>query len=106
MNVGTFEIKIVKLGLKGLALNMAAELKPHGVAANAITPDFLRSERKLEHFEVSESNWRDGGKRTKTSWNPNHRCLSARAVAVLAQDPHVLNKTGQLCRFPALSIWA
>ena len=32
----------VKLALKGLALNMAAELKPHGVAAIAITPPFLR----------------------------------------------------------------
>src|SRR5262249_54845630 len=34
----------VKLALKGLALNMASELKPHGVAAIAITPGFLRSE--------------------------------------------------------------
>jgi NAD(P)-dependent dehydrogenase (short-subunit alcohol dehydrogenase family) len=36
--------------LKGLAFNMAAELKPHGVAAVAVTPGFLRSEAMLEHF--------------------------------------------------------
>src|SRR5262249_56031336 len=34
----------VKLALKGLALNMAAELKPHRVAAIAIVPAFLRPE--------------------------------------------------------------
>src|SRR5439155_12615441 len=38
----------VKLALKGLALNMAAELKPYGVAAIAITPGFLRSETVLD----------------------------------------------------------
>src|SRR6516225_6301254 len=42
----------VKLALKGLALNMAAELKPHRVAAIAITPGFLRSEAMLERFGV------------------------------------------------------
>jgi NAD(P)-dependent dehydrogenase (short-subunit alcohol dehydrogenase family) len=43
----------VKLALKGLALNMAAELRPHGVAAVAITPGFLRSETMLERFGVT-----------------------------------------------------
>src|SRR5947207_4344253 len=38
----------VKLAIKGLALNMAPELFPHGVAAIAITPGFLRSESVLE----------------------------------------------------------
>ena len=44
----------VKLAPKGLAFNMAAELKPHGVAAIAITPGFLRSEAMLERFGVTE----------------------------------------------------
>ena len=33
--------QMVKLALKGLALNMAAELLPHSVAAVAVTPGFL-----------------------------------------------------------------
>ena len=89
--------KFVKLGLKGFALNMAAELKPYGVAATAITPGFLRSERMLEHFKVSESNWRDGGKKDKNFLESESPLFVGRAVAALAQDPHVLNKTGQLC---------
>jgi len=64
----------VKLALKGLALNMAAELRPHGVAAVAITPGFLRSETMLERFSVTEETWREGGRKTRTSWNQSPRC--------------------------------
>ena len=49
----------VKFALKGLALSMAAELQPHGVAAIAITPGYLRSESMLQRFGVTEANWRD-----------------------------------------------
>src|SRR5207247_1874998 len=59
---GTPLSQTVKFALKGLALNMATELKTHGVAAVAITPGFLRSESMLERFGVTEDNWRDGGK--------------------------------------------
>ena len=59
----------VKLALKGFALEMAAELEPHGVAAVAITPGFLRSEAMLEHFGVTEDNWRDGGKKDSNFLN-------------------------------------
>jgi NAD(P)-dependent dehydrogenase (short-subunit alcohol dehydrogenase family) len=55
----------VKFALKGLTLNMAAELLPHGVAAVAITPGFLRSETMLERFSVTEETWREGGERSE-----------------------------------------
>src|SRR5258708_12904728 len=42
----------VKLALKGLALNMAAQLRPHGLAAVPITPGFLTPETTLYHFTV------------------------------------------------------
>src|SRR5262249_34998501 len=50
--------QIVKLALKGLALNMAAELKEHGVAVVAITPGFLRPEAVLERHGVADANLR------------------------------------------------
>jgi NAD(P)-dependent dehydrogenase (short-subunit alcohol dehydrogenase family) len=53
----------VKAALKVLALNWAAELKPHGVAILAITPGFLRSESMLQGLGVTEANWRDAGKK-------------------------------------------
>jgi NAD(P)-dependent dehydrogenase (short-subunit alcohol dehydrogenase family) len=87
----------VKLSLKGLAIEMAAELKPHGVAALAITPGFLRSESMLEHFGVTEANWRDGGKKDRNFLNSESPLFVGRAVAALAADRRVLQRSGQLC---------
>ena len=42
-----------------LAEAQAAELEPHGVAAVAVTPGFLRSEAMLDHFGVTAATWRD-----------------------------------------------
>ena len=86
----------VKLALKGLAFNMATELEPHGVAAIAITPGFLRSEVMLEHFGVTEDNWRDGGKRDKNFLESESPLFVGRAVAALAQDDDILKRSGQL----------
>jgi len=87
----------VKLALKGLALNMAAELDSYGVAAIAITPGFLRSEAMLDRFGVSEANWRDAGKQDRNFLESESPLFVGRAVAALAQDPRVLERTGQLC---------
>jgi NAD(P)-dependent dehydrogenase (short-subunit alcohol dehydrogenase family) len=86
----------VKFALKGLALNMAAELKTHGVAAVAITPGFLRSESMLERFSVTEDNWRDGGAKDKNFLESESPLFVGRAVAALAGDPKVLARTGHL----------
>jgi NAD(P)-dependent dehydrogenase (short-subunit alcohol dehydrogenase family) len=87
----------VKLALKGLALNMAAELKPYGVAAVAITPGFLRSEAMLERFGVTEATWRDAGKKDPNFLESESPLFVGRAVAALAQDPRILERSGQLC---------
>jgi NAD(P)-dependent dehydrogenase (short-subunit alcohol dehydrogenase family) len=90
----------VKVALKVLALNMAAELKAHGVAAVAITPGFLRSESMLQRFGVTEPNWRDAGKKDPNFLESESPLYVGRAVAALASDPNVLEQTGQL-----LSSW-
>jgi hypothetical protein len=92
--------QVVKAGLKVLALNMAAELKAHGVAAVAVTPGFLRSESMLERFGVTEANWRDAGKKDPNFLESESPLYVGRAVAALASDPQVLEHTGQL-----LSSW-
>ena len=86
----------VKLALKGLALNMAAELRPHGVAAVSITPGFLRSETMLERFGVKEENWRGGGKKDKNFMESESPLFVGRAVVALAADPAILERSGQL----------
>jgi NAD(P)-dependent dehydrogenase (short-subunit alcohol dehydrogenase family) len=88
--------QVVKLALKGNALAMAAELHPHGIAAVAITPGFLRSESMLEGFGVTEQNWRDGGKKDKNFLTSESPLYVGRAVAALAADPKIMKRTGQL----------
>jgi NAD(P)-dependent dehydrogenase (short-subunit alcohol dehydrogenase family) len=90
----------VKVALKVLALNMAAELETHEVAAVAITPGFLRSESMLQHFGVTEANWRDGGKQDPNFLESESPFYVGRAVAALASDSGMLGQTGQL-----LSSW-
>ena len=89
-----------KLALKGLALNMAAELHAHGVASVAITPGYLRSESMLEHYGVQEANWRDAGKKDRNFLESESPLFVGRAVAALAADANVMRHTGQL-----LSSW-
>lgn len=86
----------VKFALKGLAFNMAAELRPQGVAAVSITPGFLRSETMLERFGVTEENWRDGGKKDRNFLESESPLFVGRAVAALAGDPSILDRSGQL----------
>jgi hypothetical protein len=76
---------------------MAAELKPHGVAALAITPGFLRSESMLERHGVTEVNWREAGKKDPNFLESETPLFVGRAVAALAADPEIMKRTGQLC---------
>jgi hypothetical protein len=85
-----------KLAQKVLPLLWAAELAPHGVAVIAITPGFLRSESMLEHFGVTEDNWRDAGRKDSNFLQSESPLFVGRAVAALAGDPKVRDRTGML----------
>lgn len=88
--------QVAKLAQKGLPLLWAAELAPHGVAVIAITPGFLRSESVLEHFGVTEDNWRDAGRKDPNFLVSESPLFVGRAVAALAGDPKVMDRTGML----------
>jgi NAD(P)-dependent dehydrogenase (short-subunit alcohol dehydrogenase family) len=86
----------VKMAQKVLPLLWAAELAPYRVAVMAITPGFLRSESMLQHFDVTEDNWRDAGKKDSNFLQSESPLFVGRAVAALAADPNVLERTGML----------
>ncbi|HVR24636.1 MAG TPA: SDR family oxidoreductase [Candidatus Polarisedimenticolia bacterium] len=111
---GNLFYDLVKISAIRLAFAMSRELRKRGIASIALTPGFLRSERVLEHFKVTEDNWKDVGKnkdRGKNSGNqndaPNDFMVSespryiGRAIVTLASDPKVMNKTGRV-----FSSWA
>jgi NAD(P)-dependent dehydrogenase (short-subunit alcohol dehydrogenase family) len=57
-NVG-FYYDLVKANVERIVKGLAVELENEPVAVVGVTPGWLRSERMLENFGVSEANWRD-----------------------------------------------
>jgi len=86
----------VKMAQKVLPLFWAAELAPHRIAVMAVTPGFLRSESMLQHFGVTEDTWRDAGKQDSNFLQSESPLFVGRAIAALAADPKVLDRTGML----------
>ncbi|MBS0471201.1 MAG: SDR family NAD(P)-dependent oxidoreductase [Proteobacteria bacterium] len=89
----------IKSSLIRLAYAMAWDLKDTGVTALAISPGFLRSEAMLERFGVTEVNWRDGIARDAQFAHSETPRYVGRAIAALAADPNVGERSGS-------SIWA
>lgn len=110
---GNLFYDLVKISVIRLAFAMSRELRKRDIASVALTPGFLRSERVLEHFKVTEANWRDAGKKKndKNSKDQNDAPSDfmvsespryiGRAVVALATDPKVMTKTGRV-----FSSWA
>ena len=86
----------IKMAQKVLPLLWAAELAPHGIAVMAVTPGFLRSESMLQHFGVTEDNWREAGRKDPNFLQSESPLFVGRAIAALAADPAVQMRTGML----------
>ncbi|MCL4394178.1 MAG: SDR family oxidoreductase [Chloroflexi bacterium] len=92
---GTFFYDLVKVTVMRMAWTMAKDLEPYQVAALAVTPGFLRSEAMLDHFGVTEQNWREGAQQDKFFAFSETPHYIGRAVAALASDPNLMVKSGQ-----------
>lgn len=79
-----------------LAYAMAKDLEAHAVTALAVTPGFLRSEAVLDTFGVTEANWRDAIGKDPWFAESETPCFVGRAVAALAADPAVSDRSGGL----------
>jgi NAD(P)-dependent dehydrogenase (short-subunit alcohol dehydrogenase family) len=81
--------EVVKNGTNKLTEQMADDLRPHGVACVAVSPGFMRLERMNltpEEAAMAES-----------------AAFPGRAIAALAADENVLEKSGQVLITPALA---
>jgi NAD(P)-dependent dehydrogenase (short-subunit alcohol dehydrogenase family) len=92
---GTFFYDLAKVTPHRMALGLSEELKDHHATAVSLSPGWIRSEAMLEHFGVTEDNWREG-----TAKDP-HFCISetphyvARSAVALAADPDRARFNGQ-----------
>ena len=92
---GAIFYDLIKTSIMRLAFAMSVELRPHRVAAIAVSPGFLRSEAMLEHFGVTEATWRDGVKKDEHFAASETPRLVGRAVAALAADRNVFAQSGE-----------
>ncbi len=112
---GNLFYDLVKISVIRLAFAMARELRKRDIVSVALTPGFLRSEAVLDHFGVSEANWKEAGKKDQNKDRNSPRQNDApadfmvsespryigRAVVALAADPKVKKKSGRV-----FSSWA
>ncbi|MDQ3765607.1 MAG: SDR family oxidoreductase [Actinomycetota bacterium] len=103
---------LTKIAVLRLAWSQGHELADFGCTAVALTPGWMRSEMMLDHYGVSEANWRDALARPAQPPypDPGHFGISetptftGRAVAALAADPDLARwnqaslSSGQLAR--------
>ncbi len=98
---GNLFYDLVKINACRLAYAWAEELRPHGVAALALTPGFMRTETVLERLGATEENWRETAEQNAAARGyglagSESPFFVGRAVAALAADPNVLDKSGGL----------
>ena len=93
---GNLFYDLAKNAVIRLAYAMACDLHAHKVTALAVTPGFLRSEAVLDHFGVTESNWREAIGKDEYFAESETPCFVGRAIAALAADPDVARKSGGL----------
>jgi NAD(P)-dependent dehydrogenase (short-subunit alcohol dehydrogenase family) len=110
---GNLFYDLVKISVIRLAFAMARELRKRDVVSVALTPGFLRSESVLDHFGVTEANWKEAGNKSVNQNSADQNDAPAdfmvsespryigRAVVALTADPKVKKKSGRV-----FSSWA
>lgn len=97
---GNLFYDLAKASMTRLAFGMAEELRPHGVASVAVSPGWMRTEFVLAGHHADESNWQD---RPALSRTESPRYLG-RAVAALAADTNIMDKSGRVLRVGELAL--
>lgn len=92
---GNLFYSLVKISTIHLAEAMAADLRPYKITSLALTPGFLRSEAMLDHFGVTEENWREAVKQDPHFIVSETPFYIGRAVVALGSDPQVAEKSGK-----------
>ncbi|MCB5909640.1 SDR family oxidoreductase [Streptomyces pinistramenti] len=92
---GNLPFDLTKNAPHRIAFGLATELKPYDTTVVSLTPGFLRSEEMLDHFGVTEANWRDAVAQEPHFAIAESPALIGRGVAALAADPAKERFTGQ-----------
>lgn len=93
---GHFLYDLVKTTVIRMAFGLSRELQDRNISAVAVSPGFLRSEWMLDHFGVTEENWRDATEKAKEFIASETPLFVGRCIAALAADPGIASKNGRV----------
>ncbi len=87
--------------LKRLMYNLAEEMAPHGVAAVALAPGFMRTEEVLASLGATAETWREVAETSDEAKNwgfagSETPCFVGRGIAALAADADVMRWSGRV----------
>ena len=94
-NVG-FYYDLVKANVERIVIGLSAELEDSPVTVVGVTPGWLRSEKMLENFGVTEANWRDACEKRPGFAISESPTYVARGVAALARTNDVERWAGTI----------
>jgi NAD(P)-dependent dehydrogenase (short-subunit alcohol dehydrogenase family) len=86
--LGNLFYDLAKNAINRMTYGIARELKPHNIAAVALAPGFIRTERVAASFEAV-------GNKDYLNFTESPEYVG-RAVAALAADPKVMERTGRV----------
>ncbi len=87
--LGNLYYDLAKAAMNRMAYAMAEELRSHGITAVALSPGWMRTERVLAHMEVGYHTPEEIAGIESVEY-------IGRAVAALATDPAMLDKSGRI----------
>jgi NAD(P)-dependent dehydrogenase (short-subunit alcohol dehydrogenase family) len=86
---------LAKVAVNRMGWAHAQDLAQHGATSVSLTPGWLRSEMMLEHYGVTEANWRDALAKVPDFAISETPRFVGRAVAALAADPDKARFNGE-----------
>ena len=100
-NVG-FYYDLVKANVERIVIGLSAELENSPVTVVGVTPGWLRSEKMLDNFGVTEENWRDAVEKRPASRSPSRPRTSREASP---RSPRPPTPAAGRVRSPASANW-
>jgi len=96
---GSLFYDLAKASMTRLAFGMAQDLRSHNVASIAVSPGWMRTEFVLAGHKTDEAHWHERPALARTE-SPRYL---GRAIAALAGDARVMDKSGEVLRVADLA---
>jgi NAD(P)-dependent dehydrogenase (short-subunit alcohol dehydrogenase family) len=91
---GTFYYDLAKNALTRMAYGLSIDLKQDNIPVIAVSPGWMRTELVLLAFQTDEQHWQE----IDALQNTESPYYIGRAITALANDPRIMDKSGQVLK--------